>query len=799
MPRPLTLRQQFKFANTPVRKQAHEMHRPVERNSLMAPSTRQQNHSFVRQLTRLWKLAQKELRETLRDRRTLLTLLVMPLITYPLVGSVLQKFMVSGLTAIERPVYRVVATDLELSQQVAAVLREADELEESQPAEREGAAADSSSPRDQTLPASPLLKSLEGLSTKSAPDSTTSGTQEFGEKIRAKLRPDIRVVLPQDQNSTLDVKLLVEEGYADVGIRRDEKGGWELVYAPQFTASQNAHETLLSRFKIVNQKFVDDLLAAQQPPARLPAATTDLVLKLSQGGPLVSIGALIPLMLILMTITGAVYPAIDLTAGERERGTLETLMAAPLPRLEILTAKYIAVVAVAMLTGAVNLLAMFVTLSSTGLSATLLGEDGITIGLILRLAAMLALFASFFSAALLAITSHARSFKEAQAYLIPLMIISLAPGVASLLPQFQLSPTMACIPVLNLVLATRDVFSATIDWSLLALTIGTTAIATGACLALAARSFGGDALLGVSQTSWREFFQRPSESTGLHKSSLPPVAGWVALLVVTPLFIVIGGLAGSLSHLTLEVRLLLNGLVTIALFAGVPGLMIFWNRWPPVRTLALQRPRFLALLLSALAGLSLWIVLLQMESGMMSDARKEELVKLFGSLQIQIGAIPLPVKLLALAIIPAFCEEIFFRGLLFSAWRRSLGAWPTIIFTGLVFGLFHILIRDAVVLERFLPTALLGILLGAVRERTNSLWPGILLHVLNNGTVLIFGQYAEALMAWGFDTRELKTLPVAWWLSALVIGATSVGLLLSVGRPVRSTANETPVPHGVTV
>lgn len=191
----------------------------------------------------------------------------------------------------------------------------------------------------------------------------------------------------------------------------------------------------------------------------------------------------------------------------------------------------------------------------------------------------------------------------------------------------------------------------------------------------------------------------------------------MALLVVTPLFIVIGGLAGSLSHLTLEVRLLLNGLVTIALFAGVPGLMMFWNRWPPVRTLALQRPRFLALLLSSLAGLSLWIVLLQVESGMMSDARKAELVKLFGSLQIQIGAIPLPIKLLALAIIPAFCEEIFFRGLLFSAWRRSLGAWPTIILTGLVFGLFHILIRDAVVLERFLPTALLGILLGAVREK----------------------------------------------------------------------------------
>jgi sodium transport system permease protein len=57
----------------------------------------------------------------------------------------------------------------------------------------------------------------------------------------------------------------------------------------------------------------------------------------------VSLTTLIPLILILMTITGAVYPAIDLTAGERERGTLETLMAAPVPRLGLLAAKYVAV------------------------------------------------------------------------------------------------------------------------------------------------------------------------------------------------------------------------------------------------------------------------------------------------------------------------------------------------------------------------------------------------------------------------------------------------------------------------
>src|SRR6185503_2333002 len=70
-----------------------------------------------------------------------------------------------------------------------------------------------------------------------------------------------------------------------------------------------------------------------------------------------SLRAVVPLILILMTITGAVYPAIDLTAGERERGTLEILVAAPVPRLALLFAKYVTVVTVALMTAVVNLTA----------------------------------------------------------------------------------------------------------------------------------------------------------------------------------------------------------------------------------------------------------------------------------------------------------------------------------------------------------------------------------------------------------------------------------------------------------
>src|SRR5207302_590813 len=79
------------------------------------------------------------------------------------------------------------------------------------------------------------------------------------------------------------------------------------------------------------------------------------------------LAALVPLILILMTITGAVYPAIDLTAGELERGTLEILVAAPVPRLALLFAKYVSVLTVALLTAVINLITMLVTLFLSGL------------------------------------------------------------------------------------------------------------------------------------------------------------------------------------------------------------------------------------------------------------------------------------------------------------------------------------------------------------------------------------------------------------------------------------------------
>src|SRR5262249_48204768 len=149
------------------------------------------------------------------------------------------------------------------------------------------------------------------------------------------------------------------------------------------------------------------LKAKKVPPRSSPVRVT--VKALSAAGPKSSalIPVLVPLVLILMTMTGAVYPAIDLTAGERERGTMEILAAAPIPRVTVLLAKYIAVLTVALLTALANIGSMAVTLHVTGLGEALFGGS-FAFPVLLQVLALLVLFASFFSAVLLAVTSFAR-------------------------------------------------------------------------------------------------------------------------------------------------------------------------------------------------------------------------------------------------------------------------------------------------------------------------------------------------------------------------------------------------------
>lgn len=166
---------------------------------------------------------------------------------------------------------------------------------------------------------------------------------------------------------------------------------------------------------------------------------------------------ILPLLLVVMAVMGAFYPAVDLTAGERERGTAETTTILPIPRLAVHQGKILAVCASALLATSLNLVAL--ALSATHLLKML--GDGVEVKIELPIAAFfqvapLALLFTFtVSAVLTGFAALARSFKEGQALLGPVQMIFILPSMAGVLPGLELTPQLALVPVVNVVLAFR--------------------------------------------------------------------------------------------------------------------------------------------------------------------------------------------------------------------------------------------------------------------------------------------------------------------------------------------------------
>jgi sodium transport system permease protein len=684
---------------------------------------------------RVGRLARKELLETLRDRRTIATLVLMPLLIYPLLGIVFQKFLVAQLASQAPHEYHVAFETLPATLRFRDAFSQGNRL-----LGRESAPG-------QPLPPPPG----------EPPD------------------PSLNFLYPQN-GEPLDIEAVVRDGRADLGVRVHESSAdrrgtmrFELITREHSPIGREARQFIEDRLHAVNDAFIADWMREREPGLELPVTWSPAVIP-GEVTTQFSLATLVPLVLILMTVTGAVYPAIDLTAGERERGTLEALIAAPVSRRQVLLAKYLAVMTVALLTALANLTAMTATAFASGLDDVLFGRSGFTPFMLLQILLLLVVFAGFFSAVILALTSVARSFKEAQAYLIPLMLLSLAPGIMAMLPGLAMTRVLAAVPLANMVLLARDLMDGRFDPAMTAIAVGSTIVYAGLALAIAARIFGTDAVLYGSAGTWSDLWHRPAVARPTASLS----QGFLALAVLVPGFVLLGGIPARLSDWSLAARLLASGVVTVLLFVVWPVVVAVRNRVTLRTGFGLHAATPLAFLGATLAGLSLWPFAYQLEVWTLSPDRLKVLVELFRHLETELRQIPLPVKLVSLALIPAVCEELFFRGFLFRACRTQWSAGTTIIVTAVCFGLFHVLVRDALLFERFLPTALMGLALGWVAHVSGSTLPGMLLHMLHNGLLLTLGTWLNPQQQ-SWLTEERQSLPV--WVLLLA----AVGVLVAVG------------------
>ena len=663
---------------------------------------------------RLLRLCQKELKETIRDRRTIVTLLLMPLLVYPIMSMALNRFL---LTSGEIEEGFTICVNSEVERKIL----------------------------DQWL-----------SNPKSAPPQAVADSS--GNEL-----------------ASFRVTVIPDKSPADAVARNDVDVGLELsnIESGRPTAtfyayrgdsvSQAARRVVVERLQWLKLAEAERLLKATVPKYRTP-----LLVKAEDVGTVEEnslLSTIVPLVLVLMTITGAVYPAIDLTAGERERGTMEAVMASPVPRGYVLFSKYVAVVAVALLTAIANLVAMFTTLWAGGLLGLLTGGDAFPWLTILQMLGLLVLFSGFFSAVLLSLTSFAKSFKEAQAYLIPVMLLSLTPAMLSLMPGITLSGALTILPLINIVLLARDMLSGSVDPNNTFVAVVSTFAYAAAALSVAARLFGSDAVTRTSEKSIGSLLQRPREASA-HPT--PQAAALMLALLVPVYFLVSNGLMRFIKasqETSVETTLLLNAIALISTFGLVPTLAAWLGRNRFKTTFRLQRSGIVSIVGAILLGLGAWafaheafVIADTLGIGGLSD-------KQIAGAEATVAKMreTSPLLLIAVfALTPAVIEEMCFRGYLFSAIRGAVSPLRTVLITALLFGLFHVLTGSALLVERFVPSTLMGLIIGWVAYRTGSIYPGIVIHFVHNGLLNTVLYYQDQLNFLGTGFDDQTHLPPLW-------------------------------------
>jgi|NGEPerStandDraft_6_1074524.scaffolds.fasta_scaffold11522_3 sodium transport system permease protein len=225
------------------------------------------------------------------------------------------------------------------------------------------------------------------------------------------------------------------------------------------------------------------------------------------------VGGIIPYIFILLCFTGAMYPAMDLTAGEKERGTMETILCSPVGRTDLVLGKFLMVLTAALATVVISLLSMgltfvaggwlFANRAAAGAAAAAAKGAAAHAGMLptidpagtLMVLAMVLPVGILFSAVLMAVSLFAKSVKEAQSYVSPLVIVVIMPAMVGMLPGVELNARLALVPILNLALVSKELVSGVFHWNYLALIFGSTCLYAAMALAACVRMFNREDVL----------------------------------------------------------------------------------------------------------------------------------------------------------------------------------------------------------------------------------------------------------------------------------------------------------------
>ncbi|MBL7900045.1 MAG: ABC transporter permease [Crocinitomicaceae bacterium] len=208
-------------------------------------------------------------------------------------------------------------------------------------------------------------------------------------------------------------------------------------------------------------------------------------------------GGMLPYIFMAFLFMGCMLPAIDLFAGEKERGTIETLLTSPVNRAQILIGKLIVVTSIGLMSATIALIGLFISLNMLEADSEMMTAINSILSptLIATLYILLIPLAFFFAGVMIPISVYSRSFKEAQSILTPLNIIMVLPAMAGFFPGVELDYVTAFIPIVNVVLATKAIMAGNADFVLIAITFISLILLATIAIWIAFRQFGKESTI----------------------------------------------------------------------------------------------------------------------------------------------------------------------------------------------------------------------------------------------------------------------------------------------------------------
>ena len=463
------------------------------------------------------------------------------------------------------------------------------------------------------------------------------------------------------------------------------------------------------------------------------------------------LGGILPFILIMGVLLGAIYPAIDSMAGEKERGTLETLFTLPISNLELVMGKYMAVSLCAIVTAILNVVSILMTLIYILTTGELTGQlifgslklSSLVFPLFITIICV-CLFAMVVSAISMCVCSLAKSFKDAQNYITPVMFLVLIPSYVSMIPNISLDRTTAVIPVVNISLLIKSVLTNNTNLGLIALVFISNFAFVILSVIILSKMFNSEEILFGNSRNF-SFLEKRSN---IKKGTIPTVSDGVILYAVGLVLLIYVG-----SYIQLKFKM--TGIVlTQVMIISLPILFAFYIKSDFKKVFSLKLPKFKHLLGSAILWIGCYLLVFILTNIIMYYfPQNQEIVEgLNDALFIKDNLL---LNLLIVAVMPAICEEMFFRGFILTSFKNNQKSYKgAIIFSGILFGIMHM---DFI---RIIPTSILGISFAYAVCKSNSIGVGMFMHFLNNGFAVIVTHMSSKLVQ-NVNSSELTYLSIS--------------------------------------